>query len=60
VQAMRGPLPHRDLPEDIQKWLRNKWYGTNIYQRDKEWLIAHKVDMNMVEKLKKFINDKYL
>lgn len=60
VQAMRGPLPHRNLPEDIQKWLKNKWYGTNIYQKDKEWLIAHKVDMKMVEKLKKFINDKYL
>lgn len=24
VKAMRGPISHRKLPEDIQKWLRNK------------------------------------
>ena len=60
VQALRGPLSHRGLPEDVQKWLKNKWYWTNIYQKPKEWLEAHKVDMTMVEKLKKFINDKYL
>ena len=60
IKAMRGPISHRMLPEDIQQWLKNKWYGTNIYQKDKEWLIAHKVDMEMVEKLKKFINDNYL
>lgn len=26
IKAMRGPVPHRNLPEDIQKWLKNKGY----------------------------------
>jgi hypothetical protein len=59
-KSLRWPISHRELPEDIQRWLRNKWYGTNIYQKDKEWLEKHNVDMKMIEKLKKFINDKYL
>ena len=50
----------RELPEDIRKWLNNKGYGTNVYLKNKEWLEKHNVDPVMVEKLKKFINDRYL
>lgn len=60
MKAVRWPISHRELPEDIQRWLRNKWYGTNIYTKDKEWLEKHNVDMGMIEKLKKFISDNYL
>lgn len=24
IKAMRGPISHRQLPEDVQKWLKNK------------------------------------
>lgn len=24
IKAMRGPISHRVLPEDIQRWLKNK------------------------------------
>ena len=54
------PVPKSELPQEIQTWLTNKGYGTNIYLKDKEWLENHHVDMEMIEKLKKFISDKYL
>ena len=54
------PVSKRDLPEDIARRLTNKGYGTNVYLQPKEWLEKHNVNMEMVEKLKKFINDKYL
>jgi hypothetical protein len=60
TQALRGPISRDLLPADIQRWLTNKWYGTNVYLKDKEWLERHNVDMSMVEKLKKFISDNYL
>lgn len=60
VKAMRGPISKRELPPDLQRWLTNKGYGTNVYLQSKEWLESHNVDMTMVKKLKKFINDKYL
>ena len=60
IKAMRGPISKRELPPDLQRWLTNKGYGTNVYLQPKEWLEKHNVDMKMVEKLKKFINDRYL
>lgn len=60
VQAVRTVVPARELPEDIRRWLMNKGYGTNVYLKSKEWLEKHNVDPVMLEKLKKFINDKYL
>ena len=60
VKSVRGPIHKRELPEDIQKWLTNKGYGTNVYLESKEWLEKHNVDPVMLEKLKKFINDRYL
>lgn len=58
--SLRGPISKDRLPSDIQRWLTNKGYGTNVYLKDKEWLERHNVDMKMIEKLKKFINDNYL
>lgn len=58
--SLRGPISKSLLPKDIQRWLTNKGYGTNVYLKDKEWLEKHNVDMSMIEKLKKFISDNYL
>lgn len=60
TQYLRWPISKALLPQDIQRWLTNKGYGTNVYLKDKEWLEKHNVDMTMVEKLKKFISDNYL
>lgn len=60
TQYLRWPISKDLLPADIQRWLTNKWYGTNVYLKDKEWLERHNVDMKMIEKLKKFISDNYL
>lgn len=60
MKRVTWPISKSKLPKDIQEWLTNKGYGTNIYLKPKEWLQSHKVDMEMVEKLKKFINDNYL
>lgn len=60
TQYLRWPISKDLLPADIQRWLTNKWYGTNVYLKDKEWLERHNVDMTMIEKLKKFISDNYL
>jgi len=48
------------LPEDIRKYLTNKWWGSNVYLKWEERLLKHKADMNMIEKLKKFLSDHYL
>lgn len=60
VKSIRGVISHRELPEDIQKRLKNKWYWTNVYEMPEEWLEKRNVDRDMLAKLKKFISDKYL
>lgn len=48
------------LPDDIRKYLTNKGWGSNVYLKWEEWLLKHKADMWMIEKLKKFLSDHYL
>lgn len=48
------------LPDDIRRYLTNKWWWSNVYLKWEEWLLKHKADMNMIEKLKKFLSDHYL
>lgn len=60
IKAIRWPISKRELPEDIRKWLTNKGYGTNIYLKSKEELEKRKVDLKMVDKLKKFISERYI
>lgn len=54
--SLKTPIPMYQLPEDIQQYLRNKCFWTNVYQMDKEWLEKHHADMNMIKKLKDFIS----
>ena len=60
IKAIRWPISKRELPEDIRKWLTNKGYGTNIYLKSKEELEKRHVDLKMVDKLKKFISERYI
>lgn len=60
VKSVRAPISKSELPKDLQRWLTNKGYGTNVYLESKEWLERHHVDMSKIEELKKFINDRYL
>lgn len=60
VKSVMTPVNKRELPRHLQVWLTNKGYGTNVYLESKEWLERHNVDMDKIEELKKFINDRYL
>lgn len=60
MKSVMTPVNKRELPRHLQAWLTNKGYGTNVYLESKEWLEKHNVDMDKIEELKKFINDRYL
>lgn len=60
VQAVRKVVPMRALPKELQRWLINKGYGTNVYLKPKEWLEKHNVDQEKIKELKDFINANYL
>jgi hypothetical protein len=48
------------LPEDLRKYLINKWWWTNVWEKGEEWLEKHNADMNKIRELKKFISEHYL
>lgn len=60
TKVLRTPPCLYELPDDIRKYLTNKGWGTNIYLKGEEWLVKHNADMNMIEKLKKFISEHYM
>ena len=55
-EAQVAPVPMFKIPADIRQYLINKWFGTNVWKKDKEWLEKHWADMKMIEKLKKFLS----
>jgi hypothetical protein len=57
-EAQVAPYPMFMLPEDIRKYLIKKWFNSEIYKKDKEWLEKHNVDMEIVEKLKQFLTER--
>lgn len=57
-EAQVAPYPLFMLPEEIRKYLIKKWFNSEIYKKDKEWLEKHHVDMEIVEKLKKFLTER--
>ena len=57
-EAQVQPFPLFMLPEDIRKWLVSNGLTSDVYMKDKEWLEKHNVDMEMVEKLKKFLTER--
>ena len=60
MQSYRTPIPMYQVPEDIRKYLLNKWFGTNVWEKSDEWLDKHHADKAMIEKLKKFISENFL
>lgn len=60
TQTYRNPIPMYKLPQDLQQYLLNKGFGTNVWEKDKAWLEKHKADPKMIEKLKAFISGNYL
>lgn len=58
-EAQVAPFPMFMLPEELRRWLISNWLTTDVYKKDKEWLEKHKVDMKMVEKLKKFLTERF-
>lgn len=57
-EAQVAPMPLFLLPADIRQYLINHGLTSDVYKKDKEWLEKHNVDMEMVEKLKKFLTEK--
>lgn len=55
-EAQQASVPMFMIPADIRQYLINKWFGTNVWRRDKEWLEKHGADMKMIEKLKQFLS----
>lgn len=60
TKVLKTPLCLYELPDDIRKYLTNKGWWTNVYLKGEEWLVKHNADMNMIEKLKKFISEHYM
>lgn len=54
-EAQVSAIPMFKIPADIRQYLINKWFSTNVWKKDKEWLEKHWADMEMIEKLKKFL-----
>lgn len=57
-EAQVWPYPMFMVPTEIRNYLIKKGLTTNVYLKDKEWLEKHNVDMEMVEKLKQFLQSK--
>lgn len=46
------------LPADIRRYLQSNGLSSDVFKKDKEWLEKHNVDMEMVDKLKKFLTER--
>ena len=57
-EAQAAPYPMFKLPEDIQKYLISHGLTTEVYKKDKQRLEEHKVNMEIVQRLKEFITEK--
>ena len=57
-EAQVQPFPLFMLPDELRKWLVSNGLTSDVYTKDKEWLEKHNVDMEMVEKLKKFLTER--
>ena len=55
-EAQLAAVPLFKLPEDIRRYLVSNWLPTTVWKWDKEKLEKRKVNMEIVEKLKKFLS----
>ena len=57
-EAQVAPYPIFLLPQEIKRYLISHWLTSDVYKKDKDWLEKHNVDLEMVEKLKKFLTER--
>lgn len=57
--ALKTPIPMYKLPEKFKTYLQNMWFGTNVYEKDKEWLEKHGADMEIINELKQYLSEHY-
>ena len=57
-EAQVWPYPMFMVPAEIRNYLTKKGLTTDVWKKDKEWLEKHNVDLEMVEKLKQFLQSK--
>lgn len=57
-EAQVWPYPMFMVPAEIRNYLIKKGLTTDVWKKDKEWLEKHNVDLEMVEKLKQFLQSK--
>lgn len=55
-QKFDAPVPMFMIQdEELRSYLVTKGFWTNVYQKDKEWLESHWADMEMIERLKRYV-----
>lgn len=59
TEVYHTPVPMYKLPLELQTYLRNMWFGTNVWKENKEWLEKHWADMEKIAELKKFISENF-
>lgn len=57
-EAQMWAYPMYLVPEDIKRYLKSKGLTTECYKKSKEWLEKRHVDMEIVERLKKFLTER--
>lgn len=57
--ALKTPVPMYKLPEKFKTYLQSMWFGTNVYEKDKEWLEKHGADMEIINELKQYLSEHY-
>lgn len=55
-EAQLAAVPMFKLPEDIRRYLTSHGLPTTVWKWDKEKLEKRKIDMEVIEKLKKFLS----